>query len=84
MKQKNKTPNKDYNTPYDDYYDEDDDDYEDDDESDSFDYDDENAGNDGLPSGIAMSANLMKALGLDTSEVDTTTDWKPPSVSGFT
>ena len=29
-----------------------------------------------------MSANLMEALGLDTTGVDRSTDWKPPAYSG--
>jgi hypothetical protein len=29
-----------------------------------------------------MSPGLMKALGLDVSQVNITTDWKPPAYSG--
>ena len=31
--------------------------------------------NTGLPRSMVMSPNLMKALGLDISEIDTSTDW---------
>ena len=44
--------------------------------------DSELTGNFFIP-GIAMSSNLMSALGLDSSEVDVKTDWKPPSRAGL-
>ena len=62
------------------FYDDDDDD---DDNDDDDDYDESEGEDDvddidpktGLPRSMVMSANLMKALGLDISEVDTSTDW---------
>jgi hypothetical protein len=64
---------------------ENDEDYDDDDEDDDEDYyyNDNDDENDSQVPVIAMSANLMKALGLDTSEIDTDTDWKPPARSGL-
>ena len=56
---------------------------EDDGEDDDWGYDDdddEEGG--GLDKSVVMSANLMKALGMDISGVDTTTDWKPPEFTG--
>ena len=62
---------------------EEEDDEEDDDGDD--DYDDNNYGEDdgdynALPK-VQMSASLMKALGLETKELET--DWKPPITSGL-
>jgi hypothetical protein len=58
-------------------YDYDDDDDDDDDDGGAFDEDGNPRG------GIVMSANLMRALGMDTSHIDTETDWKPPERSGL-
>lgn len=64
------------------------DDNEDDDEDDDDDDydDDEEESEEDVVARIAsgMSANLMKALGMDTSHVDTTTTWRPPEKSGVT
>eukprot|EP01035_Chromulina_nebulosa_P016974 gene16974-22470_t len=46
-------------------------------------YDDDDDENEFTPSGT-MSASLMEALGLDTSHIDKTTDWKPPVQTGLT
>jgi hypothetical protein len=57
-----------------------DDDDDDDDDDEEYDF---NGDDDGAFPNITMSANLMKALGMDVSNVDTTTDWKPPTVTGL-
>jgi hypothetical protein len=62
--------------------DEDDDDEDEDDDDDDDEEEEEDGDGDGIPK-IAMSANLMKALGMDTSGVDTATDWKPPERPGI-
>ena len=63
---------------------------QDDDDSDEYYYSDEDEEDDeidpvtGLPKRLSnMSANLMSALGLDTSNIDTATDWVPPSKTGL-
>ena len=64
----------------------DDEEEEEDDDDDDYDYDaDEDIDYDNyqLPSTVAMSASLMKALGMDISNVDTTSDWKPPEFTGI-
>ena len=61
--------------------DDDDDEEEDDDDDDWSDEEEDEDDDIQIPS-IVMSANLMKALGMDISGIDTTTDWKPPAFTG--
>eukprot|EP00595_Chromulina_sp_UTEXLB2642_P000106 CAMPEP_0196762254 /NCGR_PEP_ID=MMETSP1095-20130614/1657_1 /TAXON_ID=96789 ORGANISM="Chromulina nebulosa, Strain UTEXLB2642" /NCGR_SAMPLE_ID=MMETSP1095 /ASSEMBLY_ACC=CAM_ASM_000446 /LENGTH=212 /DNA_ID=CAMNT_0042112813 /DNA_START=475 /DNA_END=1113 /DNA_ORIENTATION=+ len=53
-----------------------------DDDDDDYGYDNDDDENEFTPSGN-MSASLMEALGLDTSHIDKTTDWKPPVQTGL-
>jgi hypothetical protein len=62
--------------------DEDDEDYDDDDDDDEeYNFDDDDGDEPRVP--MNMSANLMRALGLDTSGVEVESDWKPPERSGI-
>ena len=61
---------------------EDDDDEDDDDDDDDWGYDDDDEDTE-IRGSVAMSASLMKALGMDISGVDVSTDWKPPDFTGL-
>jgi hypothetical protein len=58
-------------------------DWDDDDDDDPYGYNDDDGGDLFNGKGVTMSANLMKMLGMDTSHIDTTTDWKPPEKIGI-
>eukprot|EP00981_Chlorochromonas_danica_P000433 scaffold96_cov167-Ochromonas_danica.AAC.40 len=68
--------------PEEDEEEEEEDDDEDDDDNDGDILDDNGYDKNFVPSG-GMSLGLMRALGLDTSNVEVKTDWKPPSHSGL-
>ena len=63
--------------------DEDDEDYDDDDDDDDeeYNFDDDDDDEPRVP--MNMSANLMRALGLDTSGMEVESDWKPPERAGI-
>ena len=58
-------------------------DEEDEDEDEEEEEEEEDLDEESSLKGMTMSANLMAALGMDTSNVDTKTDWTPPQRAGL-